>query len=149
MSVGDLSEGSTGYGPTRYGRLQFNGDETKFEAWETRFLGYMELKDLKTTISPTSGDTTAVDAGKNSRAYAELIQFLDDISLGLVMRDAKDDGRKALELLHTHYAGKGKTRVVTLWLEFATMEKSQSETSTCYILRVEKIATSLKYAGET
>ena len=35
----------TGYG--RYARLQFDGDETKFEAWEARFLGYMELKTLK------------------------------------------------------------------------------------------------------
>ena len=153
MSVGDPSEGSTGYGPTRYGKLQFNGDETKFEMWETRFLGHMELKDLKETISPsppTNGGTVAEpDAVKNSRAYSELIQFLDDTSLGLVMRDAPGDGRKALDILRTHYAGKGKTRVVTLWIEFATVEKLPSETSTSYILRVEKISTSLKNAGET
>ena len=65
------------------------------------------------------------------------------------MRDAPGDGRKALDILHTHYAGKGKTRVVTLWIEFATVEKLPSETSTSYILRVEKISTSLKNAGET
>ena len=165
----------TGYG--RYARLQFDGDETKFEAWEARFLGYMELKTLREIIAPITADEvalstddvksedTAAGAGssgkgkldkskvdfdsKNRLAYAELIQFLDETSLGLVMREAAGNGRKALEILRTHYAGKGKTRVVTLWIDFATMEKSPSETSTSYILRVEKIATSLRSAGET
>ncbi|XP_073671661.1 sialoadhesin-like [Paramisgurnus dabryanus] len=47
---------------------------------------------------------------KNAKAYAELIQFLDDKSLMLVMREAADDGRAAMKILREYYAGKGKPR---------------------------------------
>ena len=68
---------STGYGPRqnapgRFARLIFNGDERNYEQWEIKFLGYMKLQDLKTTIL-AHGD---VDASKNEEAFAELIQFL-------------------------------------------------------------------------
>ena len=42
---------STGYGP-RYGRLKFDGDETKYELWEVKFLGHMRLQKLHETILP-------------------------------------------------------------------------------------------------
>ena len=46
---------STGYGPRhnapgRFGRLIFDGDERNYKQWEIKFLGYMRLRDLKTTI---------------------------------------------------------------------------------------------------
>ena len=44
---------------------------------------------------------------KNEECYAELIQFLDDKSLSLVMREAADGGSKALEILRCHYASQG------------------------------------------
>ena len=83
---------STGYGPRqnapgRFARLIFDGDERNYEQWEIKFLGYMKLRDLKTTIH-ADGD---VDASKNEEAFAELIQFLDDKSLSLIMRDAVDN----------------------------------------------------------
>ena len=34
-----------------------------------------------------------------------------------MMRDAKDDGRKAIEILREHYVGKGKPRVIALYTE--------------------------------
>ena len=43
------------------------------------------------------------DAGKNADVYAELIQLLDDRSLALIMRDAKEDSKKALQILKEHY----------------------------------------------
>ena len=53
--------------------------------------------------TPVTAATAAVDdAEKNAEAYAELIQFLDERSLSLVMRDAEDDGRAALEILKEH-----------------------------------------------
>ena len=88
----------TGYGPSsRYGRLLFDGDERKYEQWEVKFLGYMRLRKLKDSI--TAADDVEITAAKNEETYAELIQFLDDKSLALVMRDARDDGRKALKIL--------------------------------------------------
>ena len=82
----------TGYGPrTRYGRLLFDRDDQKYEQWEIKFLGYMRFK-LKDTI--TADEDTDIDAAKNEEAFAELMQFLDDKCLALIMRDAQDDGRK-------------------------------------------------------
>ena len=84
----------TGYEPSsRYDRLLFDGDERKYEQWDVKFLGYMRLRKLKDSI--TAADDVEITAAKNEETFAELIQFLDDKSLALVMRDARDDGRKA------------------------------------------------------
>lgn len=105
---------TTGYGPRRgfhgsHGRLIFDGHERKYEQWEVKFLGYMRLQGLKQTLVTT--DVNNVETVKNEEAFAELIQFLDDKSLSLVMRDALDNGRGALKILREHYAGAGKPRV--------------------------------------
>ena len=85
-------ENSTGYGPTA--RLQFNGDERNYEVWEMKFMAYMRTKELRNAIDP---DTTGiVSANCRERAFAELVQVLDDRSLNLIMRDAKDDGKAAM-----------------------------------------------------
>ena len=66
------SHEATGYGPSsRYSRLFFSGDDGDYELWETRFMGYLELKDLKDVVNSTEN---TVDAAKNSKAFSELIQ---------------------------------------------------------------------------
>ena len=45
---------------------------------------------------------------KNATIFAELIQYLDDKSLLLVIRDVRDNGRKALTILREHYLSKRK-----------------------------------------
>ena len=53
---------------------------------------------MKTTIL-ADGE---VDASKNEKAFAELMLFLDDKSLSVIMHDAADYGREALKILcHT------------------------------------------------
>ena len=148
---------ATGYGPTssssgRWNRLYFDGDERGFEMWETKFLGYMRLKELQETIDPTpptdNTETPPANAAKNANAYAELIQFLDDRSLGIVMRDAKNDGRKALKLLREHYSGTGKARLLSMYISLGSLMKDPAETITDYILKAEKMMTALRNAGE-
>ena len=63
------------------------------------------------------------DVSKNIDAFAQLIQCLDDRSLSLVMRDAKDDGRKALKILKNHYMGNSKPCVLTLYTELTSLQK--------------------------
>lgn len=75
---------------SRWSRLVFDGDEKNYELWETKFLGHLWFQKLKDTIldGPAEGanaQALAEDAAKNAEAYAELIQFLDDKSLSLVM----------------------------------------------------------------
>ena len=148
------SYASTGYGPSssRLNRLCFDGDAQKYELWEEKFLAYMLLKDLKKTILPLAdGQTDDTDyAVKTEKAYAELIQLLDDTSLQLVMRgNGKDNGRESLKILRTHYKGKGKTRLLSLYAELGTLMKNPSESITEYVLKGEKIAAAIRNAGET
>ena len=142
-------DASTGYGPRM--RLFFDGDEKKYELWEVKFLGYMRIRKLHDVISPpTTGPvtTTITAADKNAEAYAELIQFLDDRSLSLVIRDAKDNAKKALEILREHYVSKRKPKIISLYTELTTLKKECDETVTDYMIRAETASTALTTAGD-
>ena len=99
--------------------------------------------------APTAPTSHTDDAEKNAVDFAELIQFLDDRSLSLVMRDAYDDGRKALNILKEHYAGKGKLRIISLYTELASLSKLSTDSVTYYVIKGETTATALRNAGET
>ena len=65
----------TGYGPSnQWQNITFDGDERKFESWETKLLGYMTLRKLNDVLV---GNEVEVNPEKNETAFAELIQFLD------------------------------------------------------------------------
>ena len=145
MSYG-VPQGPTGYGHAR-DQLYFNGDEKQWELWEERFMAYMRQKKLHDVIDPTEADDTAVDAVKNAEAYAELVRCLDDRSLGLIMRDAKNDGRKALKILRSHYAGSSKPRIIMLYNQLTSLRKAVNEDITDYIIKAETLAAQVQSAG--
>lgn len=121
---------STGYGPSssRFARLIFDGDEEKYEQWEVKFLGYLRLQKLKDVI--LTPEDEEVDPDKNAEVFAEMIQFLDDKSLSLIMRDALDDGRKALKILRSYYASSSTPRVISLYTELTSLVKRPNESVT-------------------
>ncbi|GFO16134.1 CCHC-type Zinc finger, nucleic acid binding protein a [Plakobranchus ocellatus] len=141
---------ATGYGPSanRTFRILFDGDERKFSLWETKFLGFMRVRNLHSVFKDLSNQDTPVDANKNEEAYAELVQVLDDRSVSLIIRDARDDGQKALQILRNHYRPTGKPRVITLYTELTSLIKLNHESITDYIIRAETSAASLRDAGE-
>lgn len=106
ITLARMSLSAIGYGPRH--RLFFDGDERKFELWEVKLLGYMRLQKLHHMIDSLASDTSAADVSKNTKAFEELIQLLDDSSLSFKMRDAMDDGPQALKILREHYLSKGK-----------------------------------------
>ena len=65
------------------------------------------------------------------------------------MREAADNGRKAFKILREHYAGKGESRLLSIYSELTSLQKSSSETITDFILRAEKSATALRNTGES
>ena len=136
----------TGYGPRR--ALIFDRDESKYELWEVKFLGYMRIQKLIDIVVRKAGEEAAPSAEKLANAFAELVQCLDDRSLAFVIHEAKDDGRKALQVLREHYEGKGKPRVIALYTELTSMLMKAGEAVTDYILRAEKASAALKAADE-
>ncbi|XP_066925480.1 uncharacterized protein [Clytia hemisphaerica] len=139
---------STGYGPSAnnlWQNIAFDGDERKFELWEVKFLGYMNIRKLKHVF--VSEDE--ITAEKNELAFSELIQFLDERSISLIMRDARDNGRLAFKILKEHYAASGKPRIITLYTQLTSLIKRNNESITDYILRAESAANALRTAKET
>ena len=142
---------STGYGPRQ--RLPyFDGNEERYELWEVKFMGQMRIQKLHKVISPRAEEDEEDGPDhveRNADAFAELVQCLDDRSLNLVIRDAKDNGREALKILREHYLGKSKPRVIGLYTELTTLMITNKESITDYVIRAETAATSLNNAGET
>ena len=69
-------------------------------------------------------------------------------SLGLVIREARDNGSKALAILQEHYAGNGKLRIISLYTKLTSLQKKNTETVTEYIINAETTATALKSVSE-
>ena len=108
----------------------------------------MRKQKLIDTILPVDDGGVSDDnlvQEKNAEAFAELLLCLDDKSLTLIFRDAKDEGRKALEI---HYLSSSETRVIGLYTELTSLKKDDSEDLTDYMLRAEATASMLKKAGE-
>lgn len=142
----ETSVNLTGYGPRR--TLIFDGDESKYELWEVKFLGYMRLQKLYDVVIPKEGEEAEPNQEKKASAFAELVQCLDDRSLSLVIREANNDGRKALIVLRKHYQGKGKPHIIALYTELTSLQIGKRETTTDYTIRAETAATFLKAAGK-
>ncbi|KAK3892692.1 hypothetical protein Pcinc_003484 [Petrolisthes cinctipes] len=137
------SRTSKGYRPST--RLIFDGDEAKYELWEVKFKGYLRVHKLHWVVTDANPD-----AEKNAQVFAELVQVLDDKSINLIIRDAEDDGKKALAILRSHYVGTSKPRIISLYHELCSLRMDTGvETATDYMIRAETAATSLKTAGET
>ena len=66
-------------------------------------MGDLRLNKLLAVVTRPGGsnepEDNDVDATCKADVFAEIIQSLDDRSLTLVMRDAKDGGRKVIEIL--------------------------------------------------
>lgn len=142
----------TGYGPrmtgsnSRKNNLYFDSEYDSFELWETKFLGHMRLQKLNEVFEEE--DETRVNESKNKDAFAELVQVLDNRSLGMIIRDAKHNGRKALEILREHHVGKSENRIIGLYTELTTMKLRPDQDVTDYIICAETASTAIADCGE-
>ena len=78
-----------------------------------------------------------------------MIQFLDDKSINLIIRDAKNDGRAAMKIMRDHFIGSTKPRLISMWCELTALRLSPTEDVTEYLLRAERCCTRLREAGQT
>ena len=79
------------------------------------------------TILPPANEEP--NEAKNADCYAELIQCLDDKSMALIMRDAPDDGQRALQLLRAHYANQSKPRIIILYTQLTALRNAKETLS--------------------
>ena len=112
-----------------------------------KFFGYLKIRKLKHVLIAKEGESE-ISADDKETAFAELIQFLDERSISLIMRDALNDGRKAFQILKEHYAGSGKPRIISLYTQLTSLKKKPGEQMTDYILRAESNANALRNAKE-
>ena len=133
-------------------RLFFDGNEDKYEIWEVKFLAHLRKLSLITAIEDKvneNGEPSPVDPVQNANVFAELVQYLDDKSIQLIMKDAKDDGNKALKILRKHYKGSANRMLISgLYNDLTSLKMSSDEEVGDYLYRAEKIASSLKITGE-
>ena len=101
----------------------------------------MKLKKLKHVLV---GPVEEITDEQNELAFSQLIQFLDEGSILLVMRDARDNGRKAFKILKQYYAGSNKPRIISLYTQLTSLKKNENESITDYILRAESAANALR-----
>ena len=72
---------STGYG-LRTGKVLFNGDESKYELWQVKFLGCLRIQHFhQIMLSPADQSDDMDFIEKNATMFAEFVQYLDDKSI--------------------------------------------------------------------
>ena len=149
-----INNHATGYGPsaTSRSRLYFSGQAEDFKIWETRFINYIYTLDkgvYKAILPSEEGVADDEDySDKNRRAYAELVQVLDERSLMLIIHENNGDGRAAFKTLKSHYDSTEKPRVLALYEQLTTVSMMPNENVTDYLIRAEKAANGLRAAGE-
>ena len=77
-----------------------------------------------------------------------MIQLLNDKSIALILRDAVDQSKEALEILRNYYLGASKPKVISFSEKLSTLQLSGDEQLLDYIIRAEAVAAALKKAGE-
>ena len=109
----------SGYGHSS--RMCFNGEAESYDIWEVKFFALLKLQNLLDVVNgdePLPANEAYTE--NNAKVYAILIPLLDDKSISLVMRDATDNGRRAVDILREHYRGSSKPRVIALYTELTS-----------------------------
>ena len=65
-----------------------------------------------------------------------------------MIRDARDNRRKALTILRERYLSKGKLKIISLYKVLTSFRRLESVSITDYIIRTENISNALMEAGE-
>ena len=94
--------------------------------WEAEFYGYLY------TLKPKSElEQNEPNADKNADIYA------------------KDNGKKALDILREHYMGQGKPKIIALYTELTTLNKGSDDSTTDYLIRAEAVTAALQISRAT
>lgn len=102
-------------------------------------MGYMLIK-LHNVIDPPASATFVAEVNKNAEAFVEIIQSLENRSLSLVIRIAKNNRLQAFKILWVHYLSKGKPQVTSLYTVLTKLQTGKNESITDSVIRAKAAA---------
>ena len=95
--------------------------EARIQIWETRFINHLYTMD-KQVHDTIAGENEVDDFDvHNRRAYAELVQVLDERSLQLIMHDTRNDGKAGFKFLKDLYVSTENPWILTLYKTLTTI----------------------------
>ncbi|XP_063609275.1 uncharacterized protein LOC134783360 [Penaeus indicus] len=138
---------STGYGP-RY--KPFDGNADNYDLWEENFHGVLYVMKLHHAFDRYASERpdgyNLEDAKKT--IYSYLTGYLDITSLGMIKREARDDGVKALAVLRKYYMRETNHRLNALWRTFIN-KRLEEGSVTQYLSSMEETVAALRESGES
>ena len=72
--------------------------------------------------------------------FTRFLYFVPNITLSLVIQNAKDNGREAFKVLRHFCSTSSKARVMSLYNQLTTLTKCDLETVINYVIWAEKAA---------
>ena len=121
---------------------QFLGNDThksKFPLWQERFKIFLSKKGLGDILEQEN-----LCATKNKLLYADIVDAVDDISLGLILNDdARNDGQRAYKILCNYYLGSQKSRKINTLKELISVTLLSNETIIQFTCRIDRMRDTL------
>ena len=122
---------------------QFLGNnKTDFSIWQQRFSIFLTRKGLDKVLEEDNPCPI-----QNCQVYADIVDAVDDISLGLILNDAKNDGKKAYNILIDYYLGSHRARKNNTIKDLIRVSLKSNETIIQFTCRVDRMRDTLALAS--
>ena len=131
-----------GYGASGNASLLFKGQSKDYLIFSERFKCVLGVYGLDGVL--VEGHTDANNAAKKKKVYQLLVNAIDDESFKLIFTEAKDDGKKALEILSDRYLGSKSDLEVELLTELFDVKIHNNEDHIKFINRIDLIKSQLE-----
>ena len=122
--------------------LLFSGLGKDWLLFSERFKCVLGVYSLENVL--VEGHADANDAAKKKKVYQLLVNAINDDSFKLIFTDAKNDGKKALEILSDRYLGSKSDLEVELLTELFDVKIQCNEDHTKFVSRIDLIKSQLE-----
>ena len=122
--------------------LLFSGLGKDWLIFSERFKCVLGVYSLENVL--VEGHADASDEAKKKKVYQLLVNAINDDSFKLIFTDAKNDGKKALEILSDRYLGSKSDLEVELLTELFDVKIQCNEDHTKFVSRIDLIKSQLE-----
>ena len=122
--------------------LRFSGDPKDWLIFSERFKCILGVYNLDNVLVADHAD--ANDEAKKKKVYQLLVSAINDETFKVIYADAKNDGKKALEILSERYLGSKSDLEVELLTDLFDVKIQCNEDHTKFISRIDLIKSQLE-----